>query len=97
MEDIYAKILNHPVSQAILNYILHLSPLEIKLLIVLVAVLALFLVYRLFGPGAAVGLSIIYFVAFIVYLADIRRFYNWQEKTNEQHMESIQNEIDRME
>lgn len=79
----------------LLERVYHLNQVEITVLVIITAFLLLYLVYRIFGIGAIVGLTIIYILGYILYVNNIFDFYKAQDKANTSHMQEIQKEVDK--
>jgi hypothetical protein len=72
-----------------------LDPDQIIILTALTAVLFLFIAYRWFGYGGFAAMLIIMLLGYALYVADIINFYKEHTYEKDQHMQEIQEAIDR--
>jgi uncharacterized membrane protein YcfT len=93
MEALIDNILNHELIIQLVNFINSLGNTEIKLIVAITAVLILFIVYRKFGVGAFWALTILFFILFIVYQANIFGFYKKQSQEQVEHLQEINAEL----
>lgn len=79
----------------IMQIIQNLSPTEIKIIIAIIAILLLFIGYRLFGIGAVLALLLIYSLGYVLYINDIFSVYEKRTKDNTEHMQLIEKELEK--
>jgi len=77
------QLMNSHLVQRYFDYVSNLSPREIIIITILAAVLILIMIYRKLGVGAAIGLLLIYFFAYIIFYSNI--FNNWQKDKMEEN------------
>ena len=79
----------------IMQIINNLSPTEIKVIIVVTAILLLILGFRLFGIGAVLALLLLYSLSYVLYVNDIFNVYEKRTKDNVEHMKLIEKELEK--
>lgn len=80
---------------ALIIYINSLTQQEIIIILIIAAILVLVIAYRLFGIGMVVGIILVYALAYILYTSNVIGFYNNQTSTENQHLNTIQEEINK--
>jgi hypothetical protein len=95
----FGSIIDRIAGQAwvenLLSYLYSLSDTEIRLIIILIALLFAFLVYRVFGAGIFWVLLFMYMIAYIVYRANISDKIEERDSAYDARMQNVQKEIDR--
>jgi Ca2+/Na+ antiporter len=79
--------------QKVITNINNLSPGEIKIIIAATALLILYLVFRRLGLLAALFVLMVYLIAYVLYAGNVFNFYQQNQQTNNQHMQTIENEL----
>ena len=76
------QLINSHLIQRYFDYVSNLTSQEIIIITIAAAVLILIMIYRKLGVGAAIGLLLIYFFAYIIFYSNI--FNNWQRDKMEE-------------
>jgi len=102
METFLFKILNYKIIIKILDYVSNnplfsqvydLNKTELIIIVALAAVLIIFIAYRWLGLGMVLALLIIYLVIYVLYVNNFFSFYEEHEKSTEQHLRLIEEEL----
>lgn len=89
------KLGNYPQFAKILAYIYTFGPTEVWIIIIIIAALFAFLIYRLWGAAIMWVVLFAYMISYIVYSADLFDFYKDNNQENEKHMIEIQKELNK--
>lgn len=91
------KISVYPWAVNILSYIYSLDSRDVWIIIIAVAILFAFLIYRLWGVAIMWVLLFVYLISYVLYSVDIFGYYQENNRSNEKRMDQIQKEIDKTE
>ena len=95
LAKIVDKLAEYEFGVLFLNYIYSLSKTEIWIIIILIAALVAWLVYKRLGASIFWVLLFVYLLVYVVYSAHIDNVYKEKNKEFNSRMKSVQEEIDK--
>lgn len=95
MDKYIEKLANNHYITVILERIYALSPDEVKLLVIITAVLIILLVFKRFGIRMAMALGMVYLIIYVLYINNFLSVYSNSQEVKEQHMEELQIELNK--
>lgn len=95
LAKIVDKLTEYELGVLFVNYAYSLKELEIWIIVILLAALVAFLVYKRFGASIFGVLLFIYLIVYVVYSANITDVCEEKNKEFDNRMKSVQEEIDK--
>ena len=89
------KVLNYVQDSEFLSKVYDLDSAEILIIVAIAAVLMVFIVYRWLGAIMVFVLLLAYLLIYTLYINDFFSVYKSHEKSEQQHMQLIEEELKR--
>ncbi len=89
------KVLNYVQDSEFLSKVYDLDSAEILIIVAIAAVLMVFIVYRWLGAIMVFVLLLAYLLIYTLYINDFFSVYESHEKSEQQHMQLIEEELKR--
>ena len=91
--DLVIKVLDYIQGNEILSKVNNLSSTEIIIIVAIIAVLIVFIVFRWLGMVIVFVLLLAYLLIYTLYINDFFGFYKEHEKSEQQHLQILEEEL----